>query len=121
MCSWGATPTLLSTEGVVHEMLWTNETQLYATADQGLAKWDIRTCFRSPYPSFEPQDESGDTSWEYALLRPVSGLAVPPPKSKTYSEITIRAYEGRKERQSILHMRKTVAITSVSLGEEAHY
>ena len=34
-------PTLLSAEGVVHKMLWTNETQLYATTDQGLAKWDI--------------------------------------------------------------------------------
>lgn len=34
-------PTLLSSEGVVHKMLWTNETQLYATTDQGLAKWDI--------------------------------------------------------------------------------
>lgn len=34
-------PTLLSSEGVVHKMLWTNETQLYASTDQGLAKWDI--------------------------------------------------------------------------------
>lgn len=34
-------PTLLSAEGVVHKMLWTNETQLYAITDQGLAKWDI--------------------------------------------------------------------------------
>ena len=34
-------PTLLSSEGVVHKMLWTNETQLYATLDQGIVKWDI--------------------------------------------------------------------------------
>lgn len=34
-------PVLLSSEGVVHKMLWTNETQLYAITDQGLAKWDI--------------------------------------------------------------------------------
>ena len=34
-------PTLLSSEGVVYKMLWTNETQLYATTDQGLAKWNI--------------------------------------------------------------------------------
>lgn len=34
-------PTLLPSEGVVNKMLWTNETQLYATTDQGLAKWDI--------------------------------------------------------------------------------
>lgn len=34
-------PTLLPSEGVVHKMLWTNETQLYASTDQGLAKWDI--------------------------------------------------------------------------------
>ena len=34
-------PTLLSSEGVVHKLLWTNETQLYATTDQGLVKWDI--------------------------------------------------------------------------------
>ena len=34
-------PTLLPSQGVVHSMLWTNETQLYATTDQGLAKWDI--------------------------------------------------------------------------------
>lgn len=34
-------PTLLSSEGVVHKMLWADETQLYATTDQGLAKWDI--------------------------------------------------------------------------------
>ena len=59
--------------------------------------------------------------WECALFRSVSRLAVPPPKSKTDSEITIRAYEGRKERDSILSMRKTVAITSVSLEEEAHF
>ena len=34
-------PTMLSSEGVIYKMLWTNETQLYATTDQGLAKWDI--------------------------------------------------------------------------------
>lgn len=34
-------PSLLSSEGVVYQMSWTNETQLYATTDQGLAKWDI--------------------------------------------------------------------------------
>ena len=34
-------PTLLPSQGVVHSMLWTNETQLYAATDQGLAKWDI--------------------------------------------------------------------------------
>lgn len=34
-------PTLLSPEGVVHNMLWTNETQLYATTDQGLVRWDL--------------------------------------------------------------------------------
>ena len=34
-------PTLLPSQGVVHNMLWTNETQLYASTDQGLAKWDI--------------------------------------------------------------------------------
>ena len=34
-------PTLLPSEGVVHKLLWTNETQLYASTDQGLAKWDI--------------------------------------------------------------------------------
>ena len=34
-------PTLLPSQGVVHKMLWTNETQLYASTDQGLAKWDI--------------------------------------------------------------------------------
>ena len=34
-------PTLLRSEGVVHKMLWANETQLYASTDQGLAKWDI--------------------------------------------------------------------------------
>ena len=34
-------PTLLSSEGVVHSMLWTNEIQLYATTDQGLVKWDM--------------------------------------------------------------------------------
>lgn len=34
-------PTLLPSQGVVHSMLWTNETQLYATTDRGLAKWDI--------------------------------------------------------------------------------
>ena len=34
-------PTLLPSQGVVHSMLWANETQLYATTDRGLAKWDI--------------------------------------------------------------------------------
>ena len=34
-------PTLLSSEGVVYKMFWTNETQLYVTTDQGLAKWNI--------------------------------------------------------------------------------
>lgn len=34
-------PTLLHSEGVIHNMLWTNETQLYATTDEGLVKWDI--------------------------------------------------------------------------------
>ena len=34
-------PTLLPSEGVVHKLLWTNETQLYASTDQGLVKWDI--------------------------------------------------------------------------------
>ena len=34
-------PTLLSSEGVVYKLFWTNETQLYATTDQGLAKWNI--------------------------------------------------------------------------------
>ena len=34
-------PTLLSPEGVVHNLLWTDETHLYATTDQGLVKWDI--------------------------------------------------------------------------------
>ena len=34
-------PTLLPSQGVVHSLLWTNETQLYATTDRGLAKWDI--------------------------------------------------------------------------------
>ena len=34
-------PTLLSSEGVVHKMLWTNETQLYAASDEGLVKWDF--------------------------------------------------------------------------------
>ena len=34
-------PSLLSSEGVVYKMLWANETQLYATTDQGLANWDI--------------------------------------------------------------------------------
>ena len=34
-------PTLLSSEGVVHSMLWTNETQLYAATDRGLVKWDM--------------------------------------------------------------------------------
>ena len=34
-------PTLLPSEGVVHKLLWTNETQLYASTDQGLAEWDI--------------------------------------------------------------------------------
>lgn len=34
-------PTLLPSQGVVHSMLWANETQLYATTDRGLAQWDI--------------------------------------------------------------------------------
>ena len=34
-------PTLLPSEGVVHKMLWTSETQLYASTDQGLVRWDI--------------------------------------------------------------------------------
>ena len=34
-------PIMLPSQGVVHKMLWTNETQLYASTDQGLAKWDI--------------------------------------------------------------------------------
>ena len=34
-------PTLLPSQGVVHRMLWKDETQLYATTDQGLAKWDL--------------------------------------------------------------------------------
>lgn len=34
-------PTLLSSEGVVHKMLWTDETCLYATTDKGLINWDM--------------------------------------------------------------------------------
>lgn len=34
-------PTLLSSEGVVYKMFWTDETQLYATTDRGLANWNI--------------------------------------------------------------------------------
>ena len=34
-------PTLLSSEGVVHNMLWIDETRLYATADRGLVMWDL--------------------------------------------------------------------------------
>lgn len=34
-------PTKLSTEGVIHNMLWVDETNLYATTDQGLVKWDM--------------------------------------------------------------------------------
>lgn len=34
-------PALLPSQGVVHNMLWANETQLYASTDQGLAKWDV--------------------------------------------------------------------------------
>ena len=34
-------PTLLSVQGVVHKMLWADETHLYATTDQGLVKWDM--------------------------------------------------------------------------------
>ncbi len=34
-------PTLLTPAGVVHNMIWTDETHLYATTDQGLVNWDI--------------------------------------------------------------------------------
>ncbi|KAL6718316.1 hypothetical protein ACLMJK_004405 [Lecanora helva] len=34
-------PTLLSPQGVVYRMLWTDETHLYATTDKGLARWDM--------------------------------------------------------------------------------
>ena len=34
-------PSVLPSQGVVHKMLWTNETQLYAATDQGLVNWNI--------------------------------------------------------------------------------
>lgn len=34
-------PTLLSSEGVVHNMQFTDETHLYATTDRGLVRWDV--------------------------------------------------------------------------------
>lgn len=34
-------PTILSSEGVVHKMQFTDETNLYAITDQGLVTWDI--------------------------------------------------------------------------------
>ena len=34
-------PTLLPSAGIVHNMLWIDQTQLYATTDQGLIRWDI--------------------------------------------------------------------------------
>ncbi|MCJ1463177.1 hypothetical protein MMC07_001782 [Pseudocyphellaria aurata] len=34
-------PTKLSTEGVIHSMLWVDETNLYATTDKGLVQWDM--------------------------------------------------------------------------------
>ena len=60
-------------------------------------------------------------SWENALFRLVSRLAKPPPKSKTDSEITIRAHERRKETESIVSICKTVATTPVNVGGEVHF
>ena len=38
-------PVLLPSDGVVHRMVWREETQLYATTDRGLVKWDLEaTC-----------------------------------------------------------------------------
>ena len=38
-------PVLLPSTGVVHNLVWRGETQLYATTDRGLAKWDLdETC-----------------------------------------------------------------------------
>jgi len=34
-------PTPLSSEGVVHRMLWTSERHLFAVTDHGLVKWDL--------------------------------------------------------------------------------
>ena len=34
-------PTLLPSEGVIHKLLWIDETKLCAISDRGLAKWDI--------------------------------------------------------------------------------
>ena len=34
-------PTRLSTEGVVHRMVWVDENNLYATTDHGLVKWNM--------------------------------------------------------------------------------
>lgn len=34
-------PTRLSTEGVVHSMVWVDENNLYATTDHGLVKWNM--------------------------------------------------------------------------------
>ena len=42
-------------------------------------------------------------------------------KSKNDSRITIRAHERRKERESIISIRKTAAITPVSVRGEAHF
>ena len=59
-------------------------------------------------------------SWEYALFRPVSRLAVHLQRSKNDSEITIKAHEGREEGGSIIGIRTTVAITQVGVGGETH-
>lgn len=34
-------PIKLSTEGVIHNMLWADESKLYATTDRGLVRWDM--------------------------------------------------------------------------------
>ena len=34
-------PTPLPSEGVVHNMVWADETKLYATTDRGLIEWDL--------------------------------------------------------------------------------
>lgn len=53
-------PTLLSSEGVIYKLLWTNETQLYATTDQGLTKWDIGPMSEGRREFFSLAYDAGD-------------------------------------------------------------
>ena len=63
-------PVLLPSEGVVHSMLWTDDTHLCATTDKGLVIWDVGTmsCGRK-------KDHSliFDTRPESVSIAPVTG------------------------------------------------